>query len=93
MRNVDFGVMARALGGAHRSRGELLSFLLFDEQFISALIEMGKRDARRWLRRHPGFWCRDAEHDLSLEPVDRERIKEQHAIEEFRANRMRRAGS
>ena len=93
MRNVDFGVMARALGGAHRSRGELLSFLLFDEQFISALIEMGKRDARRWLRRHPGFWCRDAEHDLSIEPVDRERINEQHAIEEFRANRMRRAGS
>ena len=93
IRNVDFGVMARALGSAHRSRGELLSFLLFDEQFISALIEMGKRDARRWLRRHPKFWCRDAEHDLWIEQIDRERIKEQHAIEEFRANRMLRAGS
>ena len=67
IRNVDFGVMARALGAAHRSRGELLSFLLFDEHFLAALIEMGKRDARRWLRRHPEFWCREAEHDLWTE--------------------------
>jgi NTE family protein len=91
MRSIDFAVMARVLGAAHRSRGELLSFLLFDEQFIAALIEMGKRDARRWLRRHPGFWCREAEHDLRIEPIDRERIKEQHAIEEFRAHRTPRA--
>lgn len=93
MRGVDFAVMARTLGAAHRSRGELLSFLLFDEKFIAALIEMGKRDARRWLRRHPQFWCRDAEHDLWIERIDRERIKEQDAIEEFRTHRMRRAGS
>ena len=89
-RSIDFAVMARVLGAAHRSRGELLSFLLFDEQFITSLIEMGKRDARHWLRRHPGFWCRDAEHDLRIERIeriDRERIKEQHAIEEFRAHR------
>lgn len=43
-------MMARTLGAGHRSRGELLSFLLFDEQFIGALIEMGKRDARRRAR-------------------------------------------
>jgi NTE family protein len=92
-RSVDFGILARALGAAHRSRGELLSFLLFDEQFIAALIEMGKRDARRWLRRHPEFWCREAEHDLWTEQIDRERIKEQHTIEEFRAHRMTRASS
>jgi NTE family protein len=84
--------MARALGAALRSRGELLSFLLFDERFIAALIEMGKRDARRWLRRHPEFWCREAEHDLWIERIDRARIKEQQAIEEFRAHRMLRAG-
>ena len=92
MRSIDFAVLARALGAAHRSRGELLSFLLFDEQFIAALIEMGKRDARRWLRRHREFWCREAEHDLWIEPIDRERIKEQQAIDEFRTHRTLRAG-
>jgi NTE family protein len=90
IRSIDFAMMARALGAGQRSRGELLSFLLFDEQFIAALAEMGKRDARRWLRRHPQFWCRDAEHDLWLGQLDRERVTEQHAIEEFRAHRMRR---
>ena len=93
MRGVDFAVIARALGAGRRSRGELLSFLLFDGQFTAALIEMGKRDARRWLRRHPQFWCRDAEHDLWIGQLDRERVKEQHAIEEFRAHRMLHAGS
>jgi NTE family protein len=93
VRGVDFAVMARALGAGRRSRGELLSFLLFDAQFIAALIEMGKRDARRWLRRHPQFWCRDAEHDLWIGQLDRERVKEQNAIDEFRAHRMLRSGS
>ena len=88
MRGVDFAVIARALGAGRRSRGELLSFLLFDGKFIAALTEMGKRDARRWLRRHPQFWCRDAEHDLWIGQLDRERVKEQHAIEEFRAHQM-----
>jgi len=93
MRDVDFAVMARALGTGRRSRGELLSFLLFDGQFIAALTQMGKRDALRWLRRHPQFWCRDAEHDLWIGHLDRERVKEQHAIEEFRAHRILHAGS
>ena len=30
------------------------------------LLRLGARDARRWLRRHPRFWCRDATHDLSF---------------------------
>ena len=90
LRSIDFAVMARVLGAGHRSRGELLSFLLFDGQFITALAEMGKRDARRWLRRHPQFWCRDADHDLWIGELDRERVTEQHAIEEFRALRTRR---
>ena len=93
VRGVDFAVMARALGAGRRSRGELLSFMLFDGQFTAALTEMGKRDARRWLRRHPQFWCRDAKHDLWSGQLDRERVKEQHAIEEFRAHRIHRAGS
>jgi NTE family protein len=91
LRDVDFAVMARALGGGGRSRGELLSFLLFDASFISGLTDLGRRDARRWLRRHPRFWCRDAEHDLfSPGQLDHGRIAETHALEEFRAQRGRR---
>ena len=93
LRDVDFAVMARVLGARNRSRGEFLSFLLFDRCFIAALIEMGKRDALRWLRRHPQFWCRDAEHDLWIGQLDRERLHEEHAIEEFRAHRMRNIGA
>jgi NTE family protein len=92
-RDIDFAVMARLLGAGTRSRGELLSFFLFDSRFISALAEMGKRDARRWLRRHPRFWCRDAEHDLWIGQLDRARISEEQAIEEFRALRTDRGGA
>jgi NTE family protein len=66
LREIDFAVMARAPGAATRSRGEFLSFLLFDHEFTRALMQMGRREANRWLRRHPQFWCRDASHDLSL---------------------------
>ncbi len=67
--------------------------LLFDGQFIASVTEIGKRDARRWSRRRPQFWWRDAEHDLWVGQLDRERLKEQHAIEEFLAHRMLSAGS
>jgi NTE family protein len=92
LRDIDFAVIARVLGAGNRSRGEFLSFLLFDRHFIGALAEMGKRDALRWLRRHPRFWCRDAEHDLSIGQLDRHRLHEQQAIEEFRAYRLGAAG-
>jgi NTE family protein len=88
LRDPDYAVISRILGGQVRSRGELLSFLLFDPVFVSELIEMGRRDAARWLRRHPDFWCKDAAHDLSIiGPVDRERVHEQEALDEFRALR------
>jgi NTE family protein len=87
LRDLDYLVMSRALGSATQARGELLSFLLFDPVFTKALIELGERDAKRWLRRHPKFWCRDASHDLSFGEVDRTVIKEQDALEEFRARR------
>jgi NTE family protein len=76
--------MSRVLGGRTRSRGELLSFLLFDSVFVASLLELGRRDATRWLRRHPDFWCRDAAHDLSIGQLDRHRIAEQQALDEFR---------
>jgi NTE family protein len=87
LRDLDYAVMSRALGGRARSRGELLSFLLFDPVFVSELIEMGRKDAQRWLRRHPGFWCRDATHDLAIDGFDRGLMNEQVALDEFRALR------
>jgi len=89
LRDLDYMVISRVLGGRARSRGELLSFLLFDQVFVEELLELGRRDAARWLRRHPGFWCRDAAHDLSVGHVDRGRVAEQEALDEFRALRRR----
>ena len=87
LRDLDYVLISRALGGRSRQRGELLSFLLFDEQFVAELVAMGRRDAARWLRRHPGFWCRDAAHDLSVDRLDHGLVSEQQALEEFRARR------
>jgi hypothetical protein len=88
-RGLDFSLLASALGGASRSRGELLSFLLFDEEFVSGLLELGARDAKRWLRRHPRFWCRDAAHDLAPSGFQPPAITEEDALAEFRAHRQR----
>jgi NTE family protein len=87
LREIDYALMARALGGSTNSRGELLSFLLFDHEFITELLGLGRRDAARWLRRHPRFWCRDSSHDLSLDKLDRGVVREQQALEEFRTQR------
>jgi NTE family protein len=88
VRDPDYAVISRMLGGRVRSRGELLSFLLFDPAFVTELIEMGRRDASRWLRRHPGFWCSDASHDLPITAsIDYERITEQERLNEFRTQR------
>ncbi len=90
LRDPDYAIISRVLGGRVRSRGELLSFLLFDPVFVSELIEMGRRDAARWLRRHPRFWCKDAAHDLSVVAhVDRDRMREQDILDEFRGLRRR----
>jgi len=88
LRELDFKLMASALGSRTRARGELLSFLLFDQEFVAELLRIGARDARRWLRRHPRFWCRDAAHDLSFASYDRGAVSEREAIEEFRAQRQ-----
>ena len=68
------------------SRGELLSFILFDEVFIERLLQAGRADAERWLAAHPGFWSADAAAagfeapDVSPEAI---------ALDEFRALRRR----
>src|SRR5262249_40743053 len=48
LRSPDFALMARLLGGGQAAaRGELLSFVFFDEVFIGRLLELGRRDAER----------------------------------------------
>jgi NTE family protein len=84
LRDLDYMLMSRMFGGSARSRGELLSFLLFDPQFIEELIACGRRDAEHWLARHPNFWCSDAHHDLDIDPFDRTRVSEEQALDEFR---------
>jgi NTE family protein len=80
LRSPDFLVLARLLGGGRaRSRGELLSFMLFDEEFIERLLEAGRRDASRWLAEHPGFWTSESDGE-PLEAI---------ALDEFRALRRR----
>lgn len=65
LRSPDFAVLGRLLGGDGRAHGELLSYLLFDREFISELMAMGARDARAWLDAPPG-----REEPWQLEPLD-----------------------
>ncbi len=85
LRSPDFALLSRLLGGAQATaRGELLSFIFFDEVFIERLLELGRAHAERWLAEHPGFWSLDAGEagfeapELSAEAV---------ALDEFRARR------
>jgi NTE family protein len=78
-------LLARLLGGGRaQSRGELLSFVLFDEVCIERLLQAGRRDAERWLAEHPGFWSADAAaagFETASESADTV------ALDEFRARR------
>jgi NTE family protein len=89
LRDPDFLVLGRLLASNTESRGELLSFLLFDEDYIGELITMGRRDARRWLRNHPRFWCADSAHDFDLDPARASAETEAASLEEWRTLRRR----
>jgi NTE family protein len=43
--SYDYTVLTRLLGGPGASHGELMSFLLFDPDYIELLVEAGQRDA------------------------------------------------
>jgi NTE family protein len=88
LRGPDFPLLARLLGGGRaRSRGELLSFLLFDEVFIEELLAAGRRDAERWLERHPRVWCADPTHDAGLDLADAPAAAEAAILDEYRTLR------
>lgn len=86
----DYPVLSRLLGGGRtRSRGELLSFLLFDEVYVAELLAAGARDAQRWLDRHPRFWCSDAAHDFPMGAPQSESARERQLLDEYRELRRR----
>jgi NTE family protein len=65
LRSPDLAGLSRLLGTDSPTHGELLSYLLFDPEFIQALIRMGRADARAWLQAPPGI-----EEPWQVEPLD-----------------------
>ncbi|MBE2318915.1 patatin-like phospholipase family protein [Solirubrobacter sp. CPCC 204708] len=85
LRSPDFALLSRVLGGgAAAARGELLSFIFFDEVFIERLLKLGREDAQRWLDAHPSLWSADAAAvGFEAPAVSAEAV----ALDEFRARR------
>ena len=84
IRHPEHALLAHLFGMGGRG-AELLSFLLFDGAFAGELIEAGRRDAQRWVDRHPNLWCSDGRHDFDLLPGDPEAEREVTALEEWRS--------
>ena len=87
LRDPDAIVLGRLLRAGGGGRGELLSYLLFDQAFVRRLVEAGRHDAGRWLDRHPEFWCADSAHDFDLDPTPAIRAAELARLDEWRALR------
>lgn len=51
LRSPDLRLLSGLLGGESPTHGELLSYLLFDREFMEELVAMGRRDARECLER------------------------------------------
>jgi NTE family protein len=83
----DLLLLGRLLRGRTDAGGDLLSFLFFDEAYIEVLIEAGRRDAKRWLARHPAFWCSDGGHDFDIAPVVDPSAQEAASLDEWRSLR------
>jgi NTE family protein len=51
LRSPNIALLGRLIGGGDNAQhADLLSFLLFAPEFAQALIDLGRRDARRWLK-------------------------------------------
>ncbi|MGI8633180.1 MAG: patatin-like phospholipase family protein [Solirubrobacterales bacterium] len=56
LRASDLPLIHRFTGGESPLQGELLSLLMFDEEFAEESIKLGRRDAKRWLEAEPDLW-------------------------------------
>jgi NTE family protein len=65
LRSPDVAVLSRLIGGGSAAHGELLSYLLYDPEFIEELIAMGRKDADAWLQAPPG-----PSEPWQIEPLD-----------------------
>jgi NTE family protein len=54
LRSINLALFARLIGGDGAGHGDLLSYLFFAPEFATALIELGRSDAQRWLTAHTG---------------------------------------
>ncbi len=50
----DLSILSRLLGGEREQHGELMSYLLFERDYLNDAIVLGRYDACRWLDRVPG---------------------------------------
>jgi NTE family protein len=84
LRSPDVAVLSRLLGSSNPSHGELLSYLLFDPEFVRALIEMGRKDAGAWLSAPPG-----PDEPWQVEPLDAFSESGRPQVARRRAHRQR----
>ncbi len=49
----DLLILSRLLGGESEQHGELMSYLMFEPDFLNETIALGSHDAHRWLNRVP----------------------------------------
>lgn len=49
LRDPDFALLSRLLGGESPAHGDVLSLLFFDAEFAAELVRLGQDDAREWL--------------------------------------------
>ncbi len=56
MRNPDIAMLDRLIGGTGSTHGELLSYLLFEPEFIDALLEAGRSDAAQLIESTEEPW-------------------------------------
>jgi NTE family protein len=50
----DLAIISRLLGNESEQHGELISYLMFEPEYLEEVITLGHRDANRWLDRVPG---------------------------------------
>jgi len=62
--SVSLRLFGQMIGGDSPSHGELLSYLLFERDFLDEMIAMGQHDARRWL-----VTCADRDEPWQIGPL------------------------